>query len=210
MTDTQPRRRHDKLRRQHLLEAAATLIAARGIHAVRVSDIAQEVGTTTSNVHYYFPAKDDLLISAIIWAVEQAFARHNAEMKELTSSYERITRLLELQLPTGGPIQAEWSIWLQYWSEASQRAELRATHAEMHQRWHDAIAEQVDAGKRSSEFEAVDTDFFVQQLSSIFNGSALQVLTGTMPVERMRELVMTFVAATLRPRALSSPAVVQA
>ena len=53
----------DDRRRREILEATWQLIADRGYHAVRVADIASVCGTSTGTIHYYFPGKQDVLLS---------------------------------------------------------------------------------------------------------------------------------------------------
>ncbi len=193
--------RFDKQRREHILEAAAHLIAERGLHSVRVSDIAKAIGTTSGTVHYYFPAKDDVLDSAINWAVEAAFTRQGADLRSLASARDRLLRLTELQLPTTPQVREEWSIWLQYWTEASLHPSLRETHAVHFERWHATVRSIVERGQRQGEFGDLDAGLFTDQFSALVNGAGTQVLAGTMTVERMREVVTGFIDAMLDVRA---------
>ena len=70
-------------RRTAILDAAAQLIAERGYHSVRISDIAQVVGTSTGAVHYYFPGKSDVLTAALRHAVDNAFDRQSRELRAI-------------------------------------------------------------------------------------------------------------------------------
>src|SRR4029077_3274674 len=62
-------------RRAAILDAAAQLIAERGYHSVRVSDIASLVGISTGAVHYYFPTKGDVLTAALRHVVDRTLER---------------------------------------------------------------------------------------------------------------------------------------
>ena len=190
--------RFDKQRKERILEAAAHLIATRGVHSVRVSDIAERIGTTNGTVHYYFPSKDDVLTSAMEWAVETAFERQGADLRALPSAYDRLVRLTDLQLPTDGPVTEEWSIWLQSWTEASVRPELRASHAEYHERWRAMIHAIIERGQRQGEFRDVDSYLLTDQYATLVNGAGTQVLAGTMSVARMREVVVDFIDVAIR------------
>lgn len=108
-------------RRTAILDAAAQLIAERGYHSVRISDIAQVVGTSTGAVHYYFPGKSDVLTAALRHAIDNAFDRQSRELKAIDNAHERLLRLIDMQLPRVGPLRDEWSIWLQFWAEATLR-----------------------------------------------------------------------------------------
>ena len=197
MGTEQGRPRFDPERRQRILEAAADLIAERGLHAVRVSDIATRIGTTNGTVHYYFPTKDDVLDSAMTWAVERAVERQGADLRAIDGAYDRLVRLTDLQLPTSAQVVQEWSIWLQYWTEASLSAALRPAHADYYSRWQAMVQAIVERGQRRAEFRDVDPNMFTEQFSCLFNGAGTQVLAGTMSPERMREVVIGFIDTNL-------------
>lgn len=189
--------RFDKQRREHILEAAAHLIATRGLYAVRVSDIAAMIGTTNGTVHYYFPSKDDVLASAMDWAVEAAFTRQGADLRALDRARDRLVRLTELQLPTDQQVTEEWSIWLQSWTEAAVRPEVRDSHRQFHDRWRSMIRSIIERGQRQGEFRDGDVDLLTDQFSVLVNGSGTQVLAGTMTADRMREVVVDFIDTSL-------------
>lgn len=191
------RARFDPERRQRILEAAADLIAERGLHAVRVSDIAKRISTTNGTVHYYFPTKDDVLDSAMTWAVERAVERQGADLRAIDSAYDRLVRLTDLQLPTTTQVVQEWSIWLQYWNEASLSATLRPAHAEYYGRWRTMVLAIVERGQRRGEFRGTDAATFTDQFSCLFNGAGTQVLAGSLSPERMREIVIGFIDTNL-------------
>jgi AcrR family transcriptional regulator len=48
-------------RRARILEAAVRVFAARGYHAARVGDIAEEAGVAHGLLYHYFPSKEDVL-----------------------------------------------------------------------------------------------------------------------------------------------------
>ncbi|MGB3698674.1 MAG: TetR/AcrR family transcriptional regulator [Gordonia sp. (in: high G+C Gram-positive bacteria)] len=189
-------------RRDAILSAAARLIADRGYHAVRISDIAKEVGTSTGSVHYYFPGKNDVLTAALQHAIDNAFTRQGAELRGIADSYQRLLTLIDMQLPRLGEVRDEWSVWVQFWAEATIRAELRPIHNEFYGRWRDTIRRIVERGRRDGVFRAdVDPDLVAHRLTALTDGCAIQVLTGApgMNVTAMREILVGFVQESLLP-----------
>jgi AcrR family transcriptional regulator len=186
-------------RRRAILEATWQLIAERGYHAVRVADIARVCGTSTGTVHYYFPGKDDVLTEALKYCVEQAFARHSTELQRLDDARERLLRLIDLQLPRPGRVRDEWSIWMQYWAEATVRPEFRPVHNDFYLRWRETIVRTIQRGQRQGVFADVDAEDVALRFTALVDGMAIQVLTGTpgMTVSRMRELLVDFVQREL-------------
>lgn len=190
-------------RRTAILDAAARLIAERGYHAVRIADIARAVGTSTGTVHYYFPTKDDVLQLALKYGVNREFERHKSELRKIDGSYERLLRLIELQLPKLGLVREELTIWLQYWAECSIRPELRPTHSEVYMRWHDSIVHLVQRGQSRGEFrQDMDAESFTIELTALIDGLFVHVLTGipTTTITTMRETLVAYVQDKLLPR----------
>lgn len=194
---TEPNGRFDKHRRERILEAAAHLIAERGVNSVRVADIAKRVGTTSGTVHYHFEFKDDLLNAATEWAVTQAFERQTRLLDGIITPKEKLLRIVEIQLPNDQQSRHEWSIWLQFWTEASLRPELRDYHVALNRRWRMGLVEIVEEGIRDGDFKDVDARGFVDHMQALFNGLGVEVLVGTSDLERMRETMITFLRTTL-------------
>jgi len=187
-------------RRDEFLAAAWRLIAERGYHAVRVADIAHECGTSSAAVHYYFPGKQDVLNEALRYSVAQAFARQTAELRAIDDGRERLLRLIDMQLPRPGQLRDEWSIWLQFWTEATLRPQLRAVHNESYARWREAIARIIVRGQRQGVFRStVDAIDAALRFTALVDGLAIQVLTGApdMSVDRMRMVLVGFMAREL-------------
>jgi AcrR family transcriptional regulator len=203
--------RVDQDRKQSILEATWRLIAQRGYHLVRVSDIAQVCGTSTGTVHYYFPGKQDVLVEALKYCVEQAFARQSVELKAIDDARGRLLRLIDMQLPQPGGVHDEWLIWLQFWTEAAIRPELRPVHIDLYARWLDTVVRIVRRGQRQGVFrEDLDPEYTGLRFTALTDGAAIKVLTGApgMTVDRMRTMLVDFVDEQLmRPtRLVSSPA----
>ena len=184
----------DEDRRAAILDATWRLIAERGYHAVRIADIAQVCGTSTGTVHYYFPGKHDVLTEALKHCVEHAFARQSAELRSISDAYQRLLKLIDMQLPKLGPVRDEWSVWLQFWAESAIRPELRPVHNEFYARWRDAVVRIIRRGLRQGVFRDVDADQVALRLTALTDGLAIQVLTGSpaVTVTVMRELLVDF------------------
>jgi AcrR family transcriptional regulator len=182
-------------RRQAILEAAWRLVAERGYHHVRVQDIARLCGTSTGAVHYYFPGKDDVLREALRYSVDKAFERQGSQLRQIHDARKRLLALIEMQLPVGGQIRDEWSIWLQFWAEAALNPTLRSIHNAFYARWIETVVRIVRHGQQQGVFRDVDPALFARHLTSATDGAAIQVLTGApgMTVDKMRALLVSIV-----------------
>lgn len=186
----------DNGRYQQILDAAWHLIAERGYHSVRVSDVAQACGTSAATIHYYFPGRDDLLVETLRYSVKQSFDRQVAELHSIEDAHERLLRLVELQLPKPGLLRLDWSVWLQMWNESALRPELRTLHTDSYARWHDTIARTIRDGQRQGVFTDRDAEELTVRMTALIDGLGIQVLTGRpgYSVERMRDVLRDFVA----------------
>jgi AcrR family transcriptional regulator len=189
----------DDPRKLEILQATWRLIAERGYHEVRVADIARAVGTSTGTVHYHFPGKQDVLVEALRYCVEQAFSRQSRELRKLSDSRARLLKLIDLQLPRAGHVRDEWSVWAQFWAEAALRPELRPAHNDFYGRWREAVVRIVGRGIDEGVFREVDADAFALHLSALTDGLAIQVLTGAphVSVSRMRDVLTDFLRDNL-------------
>lgn len=182
-------------RRLAILEAAWRLVAERGYHQVRVQDIARVCGTSTGAVHYYFPGKEDVLREALQYSVDKAFERQGSHLRQIKDARKRLLALIELQLPVGGQVRDEWSIWLQFWAEAALNPTLRQVHNGFYARWIETVVSIVRRGQRQGIFRDVDPMVFARHLTSATDGAAIQVLTGApgMTADMMRDMLVGIV-----------------
>ncbi|MEC3894085.1 MULTISPECIES: TetR/AcrR family transcriptional regulator [Nocardiopsis] len=175
-------------RRLQIIEAAWTLIAEHGYHSVRVAQVARACGTSSATVHYHFPTLNDLLVEALRHSVKQAFDRQVAGLHTIEDPYERLLRLIELQLPASERLRLEWSVWLQIWTAAALDPRMRALHADSYRRWHETIALTLSEGRERGVFGDFDVEETTRRLTALIDGLGIQVLTG-MPgrsVDHMR------------------------
>jgi AcrR family transcriptional regulator len=197
-------------RRAAILEAAWRLVAERGYHQVRVQDIARVCGTSTGTVHYYFPGKNDVLHEALRFSVDRAFERQGSQLKPIDDARKRLLALIEMQLPVGGHIRDEWSIWLQFWTEATLDPGLRPVHNSFYERWMDTVERIVRRGQRQGIFRDVDPTAFAQLFTSTTDGLAIKVLTAVpgLTVDVMRNVLVGLVDRELsvNPRDGAAPA----
>ncbi len=66
-------------RKNHILDAAATIFARRGYHQTRMDDIVKESGLSKGAIYWYFKSKDDLFTALI----ERIFSQEVRETQAL-------------------------------------------------------------------------------------------------------------------------------
>lgn len=122
---------HDQ-RRRDVASVAADLVAADGRRALTVRNVADAAGYSTTVVSHYFVDLTDLLHETYRIAVARARRRVEAVLSDDPGD---LRGLIEAVLPLDAEREADWRIWLSFWSEAlsspafadEQRARTRST-----------------------------------------------------------------------------------
>lgn len=193
-------------RRQQILEAAATVIAERGICDTRIADVAARIGSSPALILYYFPSKDALLIEALAHR-DQQFFDHVAEgMGASSSPVERLERLIDASVPPSEAVTDEendWHLWIETWSRARHDPGLAAERARMDALFRKTVADVVRDGIAEGVFLHDDPDSFALMLTCLIDGLAIQVLLSDPEVtpDVMRDLCLRTARRELSVRA---------
>jgi AcrR family transcriptional regulator len=95
------RRKDQGERRAQLAAAAREVLLRRGAVGLRVKDIAERAGMSSSTVLYYYPQIDDLLLEVARSATDR-FAENRARaVLELSDPGEQLRLAIRLGVPTG-------------------------------------------------------------------------------------------------------------
>lgn len=100
---TQEERRHD------ILDAAKNLIRRHDLAALRISDVAYELGITPNAVRYYYKDIDRLLFELCEWSNERFFSNRLAAAEALDDAGERLAATIAAGLPTSAE-DVEWRV----------------------------------------------------------------------------------------------------
>lgn len=65
--------------RARILEHAAALIYAKGVHATNNEQVRRAAGVSGSQLNHYFPTKESLVLAVIGWQAERVLALHNGD-----------------------------------------------------------------------------------------------------------------------------------
>jgi AcrR family transcriptional regulator len=182
-----PRPQIDHVRRPQLLEAAAGVIAERGIASTRIADVAERAGTSPPAVLYWFDSKDELLAEALTVDEERYYRKLTGRLEALESPGERLRLLLESSAE-----EYDSRLWMEIWTRALRDRSTRRVRRRLDQRWRKQIAEVIRDGQRAGEFGDADPDDVALVLASLIDGLALQVTLGDpdVPKERMLARVL--------------------
>lgn len=85
-------------KRRLITDAAAGLFSARGYHATRMQDIAEELDMQAGSLYYYFPSKEALLTAIVESSVGTAVERLQSMLAQVADPVERLRQGIEEHL----------------------------------------------------------------------------------------------------------------
>jgi AcrR family transcriptional regulator len=163
------------VRRTQILEATHSVTLSRGLHDVRVSDVADELNVSTGLIHYYFATKDELIEAMLREMAGREVADARRALSRATTPEDRLARFIDLYLPSLRRDHT-WVLWIDVWGEALRHANLRRISEELDNAWVDLLAEVVTEGVTTGVFHCVDPVATAWRLCALLDGLGLQVV----------------------------------
>ena len=105
---------HDA-RRRLVAQIAADIVAARGVDALTLRDVANAAGYSTAIVSHYFADKRDLVLATY----ETAAERQTARFDDAHNENKPIGAVLEALLPTSDAARRDWRLSVAFWGVAA-------------------------------------------------------------------------------------------
>jgi len=184
-------------RPDELLGAAARAIVRRGFSETRVSDIAEEAGTSTGTIHYYFASKQEILVEALRWASDRLFAR--LPRGDGADATARLAALLDLAIPDRRQKarRDEYVLWIEMWTVVLHDRNHLPALRELSSRWRSFFFDVVRDGVASEEFHPVaPADDVAERLIALVDGLGFETVIGYpwSTAQRMRTILVSFAA----------------
>jgi AcrR family transcriptional regulator len=188
-------------RRMEILEAAADVIAERGLCETRIADVAQRASASAALVLYYFESKDRLLTEALTHAEDRFYLQTFHELTGLKRARDRLLHLIDRSIPAraAGESLDDWKLWFELWSRALRDPLVATKREALDRRWRDTIAQVVRDGQEADEFGPVEADDFALMLASLIDGLAIQAILGDREAtpERVQEVCIDMASREL-------------
>jgi len=168
------RRLRAPARRQLILEAARTVIVAKGLAAVSVREIAREAKISSGTVTHHFPSIDELL-NAVLRAEATRFHEVRSQiLAKRRSALEGLFALGEGLFADRRDLREYWALWLDHWARAAHDRSLASWQSQDYAAWRELIAGLVTEGIEHGEFRPVDAVALAADLVALMDGLALQ------------------------------------
>ncbi len=177
-------------RRQQILDATHRVTLQRGLHDVRIADVAAELDVSTGLIHYHFDTRDELLEAMLRESAAAEVAALRRALATLATPEARLARLIDEYLPSLRRDQS-WVLWIDVWGEALRDANIRRISEDLDGAWVEVLAEVIADGVASGSFTCPDPVETAWRLCALLDGLGLQVVLhqGTMTRAQMRNHV---------------------
>jgi AcrR family transcriptional regulator len=164
-------------RRDQLTGAAARVIARKGYVAATLRDVAEEAGTSTGTLNYYYQGKDDLFAETLRVAAERFQDELAAAVEGAQGARERLVAMAHAATPATAARRANHAVWIDFWAQAARDAALRELNGRIYDHWRREIAAIVREGQAAGEFApAADPDAFARGYAAVIDGLATHVV----------------------------------
>ena len=167
-------RRAVEVRREEILTATTELLDRIGLSAIRVADVAEELGVSPGLVFYHFGTKDTLVAEAFAHAVDRDLDRLDGATAKGTDPADRLRRVLRLYGPTGSA--TGWRLWIDAWALAQREPVIRRVLRRLDHRWSAALLEVVEQGVQEGVFACPDPAASVARVSALLDGLSVATL----------------------------------
>ncbi|MDQ8702214.1 helix-turn-helix domain-containing protein [Streptomyces sp. LHD-70] len=194
-------------RRAAILEAAAGVIARRGVRGLRVADIAAEAGVSTALVYYHFKGRADILRRTLEFISDRAqrYTAHHARTEGAAvrvqaanpprSPRRELERALLLELQDRAEVRENSTAWGELRASAVFDPELRTALSDARLRWIDALADTLGRIHRNAPPTALTAA--AERLTATLEGLSTRWLGGILPLPHARELLREAIAVEL-------------
>ena len=167
-------RRNVEMRREEILTATTDLLDRIGLAAIRVGDVADELGISPALVFYHFGTKDTLVADAFAHAVDRDLSKLDAATAKGTDPLDKMRRVLRLYGPTGAA--TGWRVWIDAWALAQREPVIRKVLRRLDQRWAAAFLEVIESGVADGSFTCADPAASVARVSALLDGLSVATL----------------------------------
>jgi AcrR family transcriptional regulator len=166
---------HDE-RRLDLAKAAVKVIDREGIEGATLREIAREAGYSTGILGHYFGTRNDVLVAALGFCMNNATSR----MAALGDTHRGLKALHEMAaelLPLDRTRTRENRVWLLYGAEALTARRLRKEYLRHDERLRQLMRGALDQAIEDGELDtAIDAELEANRLLALSDGISLQAV----------------------------------
>jgi AcrR family transcriptional regulator len=167
----------ERERRVQLTSAAARVIARKGYVAATLRDVADEAGTSTGTLNYYYHGKDDLFAATLRTASERFQRELATAVAAAASPRDKLVAMARAATPSTPAGREGHAVWIDFWAQAARDGSLRELNRRIYDRWRAEIAAIVSEGQAIGAFARdADPDAFARGYAAVIDGLATHVV----------------------------------
>lgn len=156
-------------RRRSLLDAAAKVIARKGLVGLTMNDIAKEAGCSYGVASFHFKSKDGLILAALDHLVAEYDTALNGPGAAEGSSADRLKAMVLLDFDPKISNAEHVAVWSAFWAESVRSPEYRRRLVELKARYHAFVKAEVVALAKARKLK-VDAAVIASTLNAIVDG----------------------------------------
>lgn len=176
-------------RRTSILEAAARVIARRGVRGLRVEELAAEAGVSTALIYYHFKDRTGILRQTLEFINDRA-ERYTTERDPDApplSPREDLDHTLLLELQDSAEVRENSTAWGELRASAVFDDALREDLARATLVWVQEIAELLGRVRPMTPATALASA--AERLTALLEGLSMRWLSGSLPLAHARALM---------------------
>ena len=167
------------IRREEIVEAAAAVIAERGIQNLSLSEIEKKAGMSRGQLTYYFKTKEDILLAVFDRLLQRMYVHAGNDPENPRAwmpGWEAMVRvILTGILERPAPHPEFHCLQFTFLAQIGHRPDFRRRLARLYEEWRDHLAEQLTAElRRRPPVRKVRARTLATLVQAIFHGLAVQ------------------------------------
>ncbi len=182
-----------------ILEAAARLIARRGVRGLRVEEVSAEAGVSTALIYYHFKDRAGLLRRTLEFISRRAVRYTDPALTSSDDPRTQLTDMLLLELQDVAQVRENSAAWGELRATAVFDPDLRELLADATRDWVEDLARLIGRVRAAgSAGTGPDPYAAAERLTALVEGLSERWLSGTTSLERAHELLRGAIEAELR------------
>ncbi|RDI68919.1 TetR/AcrR family transcriptional regulator [Nocardia pseudobrasiliensis] len=187
-------------RRTQILEAAVRVIAQDGVRGLRIEKLAAQAGVSTALIYYHFSDRAGVMHAALDHINDRARRYTDPALTASDDPRERVERMLLLELQPDEDIRLNSIAWGELRASATFHPDLREQLRASTLAWNADVETLVCQAREDGSVAAgVDPAATAERLTALVEGLSERWHSGSMPLERARELLAQAIALELGP-----------
>lgn len=185
---------------EEILDAAARVIAERGISALRLQDVAEAAGISVGLIQYRFGTRDGLVEEAVRHTLGRSIARWTEDGTSGADAWCRIAAMIDAAFGDDRSREERWRRWAVIAATLARDPDLAERIGDPHARWRAPLVEVIAEGTAAGELHpAAPVEDVATAISAMIDGLGIQAAThgADLDLAAAREIALAAAAALL-------------